>query len=412
VTSPDEKRPRRTWVGWTVVVAAAVAVAVSFLFTSDESSPQAAAGPRVAPVSVAEVTRGTMVDRRRYPGELDAETADVAAFFAGRVQAVAVRVGDAVQAGAVLAELDPIDAREQIAEAQAQARAAVAEEKRAKVEHAAAAAEVARMEPLFAKGVISELELDNQRARAAALAAAADAAAARGGEARARVEVLNTRVEQSRVRAPFAGRVAARHVDPGATVSAGAPLVRVVATGPLWVRFQVPEEDVATVERGARLRVVTGAPRTPTAAPAGAEDADPGIGVAAEVTGVAGEVDRQRRVVTVEARLATAPAFWLPGMFAEVIVDRRRLDQATIVPGVALLSRLGPSGSVESGVFVLADGRARWTPVTVLARSGDRVAVDGPLAAGARVLVAGHADLADGTAVQPVAPAAAPAEPR
>ncbi len=400
VTPADTLRRRRAWLGWTVVAVAALVIAASFALSSDDAVSQPKTGPSVAPVTVAAVTRGSMTERSRYPGELDADSADIAAFYAGRLLAVHVRVGDAVKQGDVLAELDPVDAKEQIAEARAQARAAAAEEQRAKVEHAAAAAETARMEELARKQIISELEIDNLRARAAALAAAAQAAAAGEGEANARVRLLEKRLVESKVRAPFAGRVAARYVDPGATVTAGARLVRLVATEPLWVRFQVPEQDIIGLEPGTRLRVLTDAGRSPLETPGAAEQADPAIGVTAEVTGVASEVDRQQRVVSVEARLESPPAFWLPGMFAQVVVERRTHEQATIVPGVAVLSRLRPSGATERGVFVARDGVAKWVPVHVLARDGDRVAVTSSLEAGARVVVAGHVDLTDGNPVQ------------
>jgi RND family efflux transporter MFP subunit len=395
-----EPRPRRAWLGWALVAAAAIAIAVSFAFSSDDAASQPAPGPKATPVSVAPVGRATLVDRRRYPGELAASAADVAAFYAGRLTAVRVRVGDRVAAGDIVAELDPVDAREQIAQAEAQARAAAAEERRARVEHQAAVVEMERVAALAERGIVSQQEIDTHRARAAALDAEVKTAAAGEAEARARVKLLEKRVVESRVRAPFAGRIAARYVDPGAIVTAGARLVRVVAEAPLWVRFEVPEQDVAGLTVGSTVRVTTEVGGAPAAgAEGGAAGADPAIGVPATITGIAGEVDRAQRVVAVEGRIDAPPPFWLPGMYAEAIVARRSYQDATVVPGVAVLSRLAPSGATENGVFVLADGTARWVPVAVLARDGDRVAVQGDLGDGARVLVAGHVDLADGSPV-------------
>jgi hypothetical protein len=96
-------------------------------------------------------------------------------------------------------------------------------------------------------------------------------------------------------------------------------------------------------------------------------------------------------------------------MFAEAIVDRRTVAEATTVPGIAILERLEASGVVGSGVFKVEGDVARWVPVRVLARSGDRVAVEGDLGAGARVAVAGHVDLADGSPVRLAGPEPAPA---
>jgi RND family efflux transporter MFP subunit len=398
---PPGSQARRRYLGWALVVAAAAAVVVSFAFsTEDDAASQPAGGPRATPVAVAPVERATIVDRRRYPGELDATAADVAAFYAGRLLAVNVRVGDTVAAGAVLAELDPVDAREQIAQAEAQATAAAAGEQRARVEHHAAEVEAERIAALADRGIVSRQEIDTARARAAALKAQVATAAAGEAEARARVRLLEKRIAESRVRAPFAGRVAARYVDPGAIVTAGARLVRVVAEAPLWVRFEVPEQDVGSLATGSTVRVNTDLAAAPAAAPEGRPaPADPAVGTVATITGVAGEVDRAERTVLVEAKIDAPPPFWLPGMYAEAVVARRTLEDALAVPGVALVARLGPEGATGWGVFVIDGGVARWVPVSLLAREGERAAVSGDLAEGARVLVAGHADLSDGSPI-------------
>ncbi|HEY5934277.1 MAG TPA: efflux RND transporter periplasmic adaptor subunit [Kofleriaceae bacterium] len=389
--TPDPQPPAaparsRAWIAWVVVILVGAAIGASFLFDRSSTSPAAKNGARATPVTAVGIARGDMTQRGRYPGELDADTADVAAFYAGRVVAIRVRVGDTVKANDVIAELDPVDAKEQIAQARAQAKAAAAERNRANVERDAAAAEVARLEPLARDKLISELEIDRQRAKAAALGASVESASASEAEAQARVRLLEKRIVESVVRAPFAGRVADRYVDPGAIVAAGARLIRVVAVAPLRVRFEVPESDVAQLAAGTLLTVTT--------------QGSAGKGVQAKVSGVASEVSRERRVANVEALIETPPAGWLPGMYAEATVDLRTISQATIVPAAAVLSRLQADGKVAVGVFVVGDGGvARWIAVREVAREGDRVAVDGTLAADAKVLVAGHVDLGDGSKI-------------
>ena len=399
----SQPAPRRTRarLGWAAVGLGGLAVAASFALSADDDATAGKrGGPRATPVAAAAVERATITERRRYPGELDADTADVSSFYGGRIEKVRVRVGDLVKEGDPLADIDPVDAREQIARARAQAQAAEAEEQRAAIELEAARQDLARHERL--RDQVSAAELDAQRARAESLRAAVATAAARGAEARAGLRLLQKRVVESVIRAPFAGRIAARHVDPGVIVAAGAPLVRVVATAPLRVRFEVPERDVVGLTAGTSLRVVT---------QAGASDAE--AGAAATVTGVGGEVSRTRRVAQIEALIDEPPAGWLPGMYAEVIADRRTIEGATVVPASAVLSRLQPGGEVTTGVLV-ADGEvARWVEVTVTAREDDRVAIEStgePLAPGTRVLVAGHVDLTDGSRIQLAADPDAPPE--
>lgn len=389
---PDSRgtmRPvKRPYVAWILVTIAGIAVVASFFLRSpDAPAEKAGGGPKTTPVSAVKVTRGALTERGRYPGELTADTADVAAFYTGRLTAVTVRVGDTVEKGAVVAELDPVDAQQQIAQARAQVKAAAAEEQRARVERDAALKEAERLEPLAKDKLISELQIDQQRAKAKALEAGVESAAASGAEARARVSLLERRVIESKVRAPFSGRIAQRFVDPGAIVQAGAKLVRLVAVSPLRVRFEVPEQDVPTIQNGTNVRVVTKAG---------------GDGVIAKVTGVGSEVSRERRVAIAEALIDAPPQGWLPGMYAEAIVDRRTIQQATLVPAEAVLQRLQASGQVATGVFVEQAGVAAWTPVNVVARDGNVVAVDGVLAEGANVLVGGHVDLTNGSKVKVV----------
>ncbi len=380
-------RPR-AWLAWLIVALAGVGIVASFwLRGEDDAAGAPKKQAKVTPVSTAPVTTGTITERSRYPGELDADAADVAAFYTGRLVAVHVRVGDTVAKDAVLAELDPVDAKEQIAQARAQATAAEAEERRARVERDAAAAEAARLEPLAKDKLIAEIEIDKQRARANSLAVAVEAAAANGAEARARVTLLERRMVESRVRAPFAGRIAERYVDPGAIVQAGARLVRLVQDSPLRVRFEVPEQDVPGLTAGSTLHVVTKA-------------SGDRAGVAAKVTGIGSEVSRERRVANAEALIETPPQGWLPGMYAEAVVDRRTLENATIVPSTAVLSRLQANGTISTGVLVEHAGIATWVPVKVVAHDGDRTAIEGNVAAGARVLVSGHIDLMDGSRVK------------
>lgn len=378
----------RAWLGWSIVALIGGAIAASFLLRGEtDSAAQPRSGSKVTPVTAAVVTQESITERGRYPGELDADTADISAFYAGRIVAVHVRVGDTVAKNAVLVELDPVDAKEQIAQARAQARAAEAEERRVRVERDQALAEANRLEPLAKDKLIAEIEIDKQRARAASLGAALEAAGAGGAEARARVTLLERRIVESKVRAPFAGRIAERYADPGTIVSSGTRLVRLVQVAPLRVRFEVPEQDVPTIKTGTTVHVITKAHTG-------------GDGVVAKVTGIGSEVSRERRVASAEALIEDPPPGWLPGMYAEAIVDRRTLERALIVPAHAVLSRLQPTGEVLTGVLTDTAGVAKWVPARVVARDGDRIAIEANLAAGARVLVGGHIDLMDGSRIK------------
>jgi RND family efflux transporter MFP subunit len=378
------------WARWGVLVVVAAAVAAWFLLAGDGGDVAAGkgrggGGPKPAPVTLAAVEVGAFKAHASWPGELDADAVDVSSLVSGRLTAVHVRLGDAVSAGQLLAAIDTSDLTRQRAEAQAQQQAAAAARQRAQVELKAAERELTRVRSLETRGIASAQELDARAADVAAKRAAVAMARAQEAEAEAGGATLDQRIAEARILAPFDGTVASRERDPGSFVAVGATIVRVVAHAPLRVRFEVPEAAIADL--------VADRPLSVTAPPTGAA-AHP-----ARVTGTAGEVVRDRRVVVVEGIVDDPPPSWLPGMYAEVEIVRRALSRATIVPATAILSRLEGDGEVRVGVFVADGDKARWVPIEVVAREGERAAVSGALDADARVLVSGHNDLADGSAL-------------
>ena len=345
----------------------------------------AGGGPKATPVSTAVVARGPFTAHATFPGELAADAAQVGALVPGRLAAVHVRLGDRVEAGQLLAEIDPGELTEQLDEARAQVKAAEAAGRKAAVEVRAAERELSRTRELLAREVASRQDTDARVADAEARRAAVAAARAQEGQVRARVALLERRLAEARVVAPFAGVVAERHLDPGGYVTVGAPIVRLVARAPLRVSFEVPEGELAALKLEAPFRV--------RAAPTGARE------WAGRVTGSGGEVVRDRRIVRVEGVIDEPPAEWLAGMFAEVVSVRGAYEDVAIVPDAALVSRLDAAGTVKTGLFLPEGAKARWVAVEVLAREDGRAAVASELAAGAAVLVGGHSELEDGAAI-------------
>lgn len=383
---------------WALLALAAAAVVASFFVDCDEAAAPPGQGngnraPRAAAVATMRAVIEPVAERATYPGELDADAADIAAVFAGRLDELRVRVGDLVAPGDPIAVVAIVDLAEQKAEAEAQLRAARADIERVKAELEVAQRDAGRIAALKEASLVAAQESDAARARARALAADRQRAVAAASEAEARVALLERRASESTVRAPFAGRVVDRYLDSGGFVQTGTRLVRLVATGPLRVRFEVPEQHVGRVAVGAAVEVTVPA-------------LEAGASIAARVIGRGGEVLRDRRVVIVEASIERPPETWLSGMYATASVVHRTIDDAPVVPAVALLTRMDPKGALVTGLFVAAEGVARWVPVEVLARAGERVAVRGALVAGAQVLIEGHQDLADGAPIRTAGPEA------
>jgi membrane fusion protein (multidrug efflux system) len=234
----------------------------------------------------------------------------------------------------------------------------------------AAQADLDRTRSLLAKGAATPRELEQMTA--AASAAEAQLAAARDA------------LDYAAPRAPFAGRVAARHVHVGDVVSPGSPLVEIEGEGGLELEATVEPAVAAALRPGARLRAEVDGQAAPleailsTIAPAG---------------------DPTTHRFELKADLPAAAGL-RAGLFARLLVPGVAGEPTLLVPAAAVFERGG-----LTGVFVATDGKARLRWIAAGARAGEVVEVRAGLEAGEHVVLE-PGDLSDGAALR-VASAAA-----
>lgn len=356
--------------------------------TPEPTPPGVAAAPSSAPVRTTAVTRETLTLLGEYAGELDADVAEVAARTSGLLESVSVRIGDRVKAGQLLAIVDASEAKKQLAEIEAGLGAARASRSRAASQLDVARRTLARTEPLLADRLVSPQEVDVLSSEVEARGAELEAADAEIAQGKARAEVLREQVRQARIVAPFAGKVAERRLDPGTVVSAGTPIVRIVADGPMRVRFRVPEHDLSRVSEGQPLVLTTQA--------TGEREFEGHIGR------LSAEVSPQDRSIAVEGTLDGAHDVLRRGMFVRVRVTLGAIEEATTLPGQAIVERLAADGTLRKGIFVLDRNEAKFVPTSIVGRAGDRVAIQAAIAADAKVIVEGQENLRDGAKVRDV----------
>jgi len=371
-----------------VMIGAVVALVVFWPEPPDAAGGKGGKGGKETPaVQTTAVVRQDLALRAHYRGELDADAVDVGPDIGGRLIELRVRLGDAVEAGEVLAKLDGDTWKRQLDEAAAQLRVSQAAVRRSATQLEAAQREQGRQQQLVDDQLISVNQADALGAKVGGLQADKDQAAAQVDQARARMALLREHLKDTTLVAPFKGRVVDRLAAPGAYLQPGAGVVRLVSTDDVRVRFEVPEQDILRVAPGAAFEV-----RVPSDAST----------VGGKVVGIGSEVDRNLRVIRVEGRLDRQPDGWLPGMYVEVVLDLATLKAATVVPTSALLARPDPSGAEVQGVFRLEGKLARWVPVEVLGRQGDLVALSDEVKPGDSVMTAGHHGLKDGSTVDVV----------
>jgi len=337
---------------------------------------------RPAPVEATEIQPATLAVEVSGTGRLDAHLSSVVSTkIQGRIERIEFDQGDAVQAGQVICRLDDADLQRQVEISEASvkvARAAItraeAEQTRASAALALAEREAQRIRDAAERGAVSASELDRvvqQAAIAAADTARADAALLEARHqlvvAEGTLELHRAQLDESIIISPFDGVVARRDRDPGDVVVPGSSIVLLVAPDQLWVSAWVDEIAISSLEIGQPARVVF--------------RSEPDREYAGRVARVGLEVDPETRECLVDVALDALPRQWAVGQRAEVYITTESHDNAIAVPGSYLTARAG-----EPGVFVLTDGRSRWRPCKIGARTRDRIQILSGVEAGDRVI--------------------------
>jgi multidrug efflux system membrane fusion protein len=169
-----------------------------------------------------------------YAGEIRAQTESRMGFqVAGKLLRRSVDVGDTVQKGQVLAEIDSQDYVLAAQAAQAQVQAA-------RTQRDLAQADWQRFLLLQTQGFISRVELDRRRAQW-------DAAQAQLEQAQAQAAAQSNQTSYTKLVATHAGVVTAVTAEPGQVVAAGTPVVQLAHSGPRDVVVSIPEGQLASV---------------------------------------------------------------------------------------------------------------------------------------------------------------------
>ncbi len=283
-----------------------------------------------------------------------------------RVAAVEVEVGSVVAAGDVLLRVDDRTLASQLAQSDAQVR-----EARTNLETARRKA--ARIRELADSQMVALQDAEEAEAARANAEARLNTAIASRDAARVQRDFTV-------VRAPVAGVVSARSVQPGQVVGAGTELLRLIRDGRLEWRAELAEADLLRVDAGTPVRV----------------EAPGGSVVDGRVRTVSPALDAQSRTGTVYVDLPD-PGALRAGMFAQGRLAIGRA-QALLVPGDAVVRR-----DARAFVFTVGDdGRVRERVVELGGAHGDLVEVRDGLAQDDRVVARGAGFLGDGDLVRVV----------
>jgi RND family efflux transporter MFP subunit len=362
---------RTSWLSAAVVAVATIASGCG----SDAATPAAGATEPVAvqlsPENVATVAETTLTSGPAVSGELTpAREATLRAQVGGSIERLAVEEGQAVRAGQEIARIASRD----LDVALESAKAAVSS---AETTLGVAESERQRTEALVRGGALAARDLE--QARNAVSAAEAQLAAAR-----ARQRAAWQQLEDTTIKAPFAGLVSQRSVSLGDVVTPGTAIATVIDPSSLRLEARVPASEIADVRPGAPVRFTV--------------RGFPGQTFSGKVERISPAVDPVTRQVSIFVSLPNVGGKLLAGLFAD-----GRVETTTRTGLAAPVSAIDETGAVPT-VTRVRDGKAERVPVTLGARQTERelVEITSGVAAG-DVLITGSAKgVATGTAVRVV----------
>ncbi len=342
----------------------------------EKTAASAAGGTMAINVQTAPATLGDISSVNSLTGNVSAnQTATVGTEVSGRVRSVSADVGQAVSTGTVLAQLDPINIQNQLAEVQAQeagARAALVK----------ARADYQRNSQLYISGAVAKATLDQYRL-------VQEQAQSQLDYYQAQIASLRQQIREMTITSPVDGVVATKTVEIGQEVSTQSVLFTVVQIDPVRVTVDVPDQLIAEIRPGVAARV-----KVP----------ELGNGVfQGTVLHVSPVLDTVSHGYPVEIQVNNPGSSMLPGMTATVVFTGLQRNPGIIIPVQAVLET-----AQGSEVFTVSGGVAHLHVIQLGAVSSNLAVVESGLKKGDRVVINGEDLLSDGSRVN-VVPSAAQA---
>jgi len=219
----------------------------------------------------------------------------VTAELAGKIVNIAFKPGTLARAGDLLVQQDT-------SSEEAQLRATEATVALAKLN-------LERLGKLLSERTISQSQFDN--------------ADAQFKQAVAQSDNIRATIAKKTIRASFAGRLGIRLVNVGQMLNPGDAIVSLQSLDPIFVDFLLPQQQLAQVQPGLPVRVVT--------------DALPGEVVDGKITAINPQVDSATRNIRIQATIPNAEERLRPGMFVNVAVVLPAKTQVLCIPATAVL---------------------------------------------------------------------------
>ncbi|GMU24275.1 MAG: hypothetical protein AMXMBFR13_43500 [Phycisphaerae bacterium] len=377
--------PRAAWVvAVLALVAAGTATAVWL------NRPKAA----VVRTAVVEERRGgqerTLLNASGYVTAR--REATVSSKVTGKVVEVLVEEGMKVEADQVLARLDSSNVEKSLRLAEAQLESARKALGETKANLTQAEREVRRIERLLRERAAGQVELDRTETEAKSLAARLERQLAEIAVNEREVALWRQQLDDTIIRAPFAGVVTTKNAQPGEMISpmsvggfTRTGICTIVDMSSLEIEVDVSESYINRVQAGQPVEATL--------------DSYPNWAIPAKVIAIIPTADRQKATVKVRVGFEQLDPRILPDMSVKVAFQSAESVAPTTQPGLTLPKTAVRQHNGRDVVWVVRNGKVERRAVMIGEPRGDEVTLVAGLSAGERVVIGGPDDLSDGASV-------------
>lgn len=313
-------------------------------------------GARLMPVETVIIKTDSFEDFVRTTGTVEAiDDAMISSETSGRILSIKER-GERVEKGEVIAQID-----DRLIQAQYQA---------AKTGYELALDTFNRFETLHADSIISTQDYNSAKAQR--------------DQARAQLNQVEKQLQDSKIEAPFPGRIEERFIREGELINPGMPVVRLVNTDQIKVLAGVPERYSGEITEGSAVQINF---RTVN------DDS-----MESRITYASNVLDPETRTYAIEIEMQNSGQLIKPEMVVDLMLKQRTLQDVIIVPRTSVL-RDEDGQSVYIAEEENGQKFARLVSVETGSASGPLIQITNGLSAGDEMVVTGVRNLSEGDAL-------------
>ena len=342
------------WVLTLLLLAAALVLAKIFLIDDHADGPAATGEQNKSlPVSVRVVQPQPLQDAIRTTGTLLAnEEVELRSEITGKVTGIYFKEGSPVKKGDLLVKINDADLQAQMQKLQFQKE--LAEDREFRLREQLAADLTSQEQYDIALNTLNGLKAD--------------------------IEVLQTQITRTEIRAPFDGFVGLKYISDGSYLSPAIKVASLLNIHPIKIEFSIPEKYAGEVRTGNKISfTVQGSNGN----------------YSGNIYAIEPKIDPVTRTLQVRALSPNPQRTLFPGAFADVQLIISEIPDALLIPTEAVIPELN-----GKKVFLFRQGRAAAVPVETGIRTPEEIQIVQGIAAGDTVITSGILQLRQGLPVE------------